>query len=99
MGSRRHPSRRRPHAGQREGLEGGFRAVVIVLAAQHVDVQGKPRGDGERTKHVRDIFTGEPADGFPAEAQIDARVRTPRQIDDRPRQRLVERRERRPESR
>src|SRR5713226_3955204 len=84
--------------GQRNGLERGFRAVVIVLAAQHVDVQGEARRGGEGTENVCDVLTRESTDDIATESQVHRGVRPAGEIDYRARQRLVERRKCRSES-
>ena len=46
-----------PAAAPRQRLERGLRAVVVVVAAQHVHMQSGPRGHRQRGHHVRpDIF-------------------------------------------
>src|SRR5437879_1794418 len=84
---------------ERRCLERGLRLVMIVLALEHVDVQGEPRRDGERTQHMRDVLAREPPDAVPPEVERHVSIGAPRQVHDGARQGFVERGEGRSEPR
>src|SRR5438477_3898040 len=66
-------SRRRHRLPQRErrSLERGLRAVMVVVALQHVHVQGRPARRRERAQDMRDVLACEPANSLPAQAERD----------------------------
>src|SRR6266487_2172877 len=76
---------------QRGRLERGFGAVMVVLALQHVHVQGRPARRRERAQYMRDVLAREPANSFPAQAERDVGERPAGEIHDRPSQPVVER--------
>jgi hypothetical protein len=80
--------------GEGHCLEGCLGAVMIVLAPQHIDMQGQTRSGGKRSEHVADVLTGEAADDAWIEPQVDGGVRAPGKVDNCARQRFVEGRER-----
>src|SRR4051794_17857141 len=77
---------------QRQGFERGLGAVVVVLAAQHVDVERHPAGDGERLEEVGQVLGRDLADHLAPEAEAHLGPGPAREVDHGPRQRLVERR-------
>lgn len=84
------PSRAsRPHR-DRERLERALRAVVVVLAVRAPDVQRDAGGLREALQSVRDHLGGEGADPLAAEAQVDDGVGAVGEVDDGPREGLVE---------
>src|SRR5881396_1857085 len=78
---------------QSEGrrLERRLGPVVVVLTFEDVDVQREPPRGRKRAEDVRDVLAREPADRFPAQSKGHVRVRPPREVHHRARQRLVER--------
>jgi hypothetical protein len=75
-----------------QGLERGLSAVVVVVALQHVDVQGHAGGLAEAMQTVRDHLGGQRADLGVLEAELAHEVRSRRDVDHGTRDRLVERR-------
>ena len=84
---------------QRRGLERRLGAVVVVGAAQHIDVQRHAPGGRKREKEVRHVLAGEVAERLALQTELDDRAGPAGQVDDRPRQRLVQRRVGRAEAR
>src|SRR6266550_1761860 len=76
---------------QRGRLERGFGAVMVVVALQHVHVQGRPARRGERAQYMSDVLACEPANNLPAQAERDVGKWPAGEIDDRPSQPVVER--------
>src|SRR5882762_6519016 len=55
--------------GEGNGLERRFRAMVVVVPFDDLDVQRESRCRGERAQHVRHVLAGQTANRFPAETQ------------------------------
>lgn len=85
----RDPRNRRPD-GDGRGLEGALGPVVVVLAAQAVDVHGDAGGLGEALEGVGDHLGAEVADALAAEAEFDDGVGPVRDVDDGAGEGLVE---------
>ena len=62
--------------------------VMVVLPAEHVDVQCHAGGDGERVEDVREHLRSEVPDLLALQLQVRHAVRARADVDDRPRQRL-----------
>src|SRR5689334_1867022 len=77
---------------ERQGLERGLGAVVVVLAAQHVDVERHAAGDGERLEEVGQVLGRDLADRLAPEPQADLGPGPAGEVDHGTRQGLVERR-------
>src|SRR6266550_2120454 len=56
---------------QRGRLERGFGAVMVVVALQHVYVQGRAARRRERAQYMSDVLAREPADTLPAQTERD----------------------------
>src|SRR6266496_6837385 len=76
---------------QRGRLERGVGAVMVVLALQHVHVQGRPARRRERAQYMSDVLACEPANTLPAQPERDVGKRPAGEIHDRPSQPVVER--------
>ena len=63
----------------------------MLSAPQDIHVQRGARCHGEGDQHMADVLTRQAAEAFTFEGEVHLRPRPPRQIDDRPRQGLVER--------
>lgn len=83
----------------RQRFEGALGAVVVVEAAQAVDVQRDAGGLGEALEAVRDHLAAQVANLLALQAELDDSEGPVRQVDHGPRQRLVQRRVRRAEPR
>jgi len=81
---------RRLADGDGKSLEGALGAVVVVVAAQAVDVEGDARGAGEALKAVGDHLAAEVANLLALETEVDDAVGTVREVDDGPAERLVQ---------
>lgn len=66
--------------------------MMVVGTVRTADVQGDPGRLRKALQPVRDHLRAQLANLLALEAQVDHRVRPVRQVDDRPRQRLVQRR-------
>ena len=64
--------------------------MVVVLAAQAFDVQGRPRRHGQGAQHMADVFTGQAAEGLARKTELDIGVGPPRQVDDGARQGFIQ---------
>lgn len=73
--------------------------MVVVPAAEAVDVEGEAGGLGEALEAVGHHLAAEVADPLAREAELDDAEGPVRQVDDGAREGLVERRVRRPEPR
>lgn len=49
---------------------------MVILAAQHIDVERRPRRNRERVENMRDHLRREVADLFTLEAQVGDTVRS-----------------------
>ncbi len=67
--------------GQGKGFEGGFDLVVVILTAQNVDVEGHACVDGEGLQPMNEVFTGDIADFFTFEIEMDLGPRPTREVD------------------
>jgi hypothetical protein len=88
----------RPH-GNGESLEGALGAVVVVLTADAVNVDGDASCLGERLQAVGDHLARQVAELLALQSQLHHGVRPVRQIDYGAAERLVQRRIRRAEAR
>lgn len=73
------------------GLEGALGPVMVVLAAQAVDVQSDTGSAGKGLEAVGDHLGGKVADALAAEAEVDDAVGAVREVDNGAREGLVER--------
>lgn len=73
-----------------QGLERALGAVVVVLAAQAVDVQGQAGGLREALQAVRDHLAAQVADLLAPQAQLHHAVGPVREVDDGAREGFVE---------
>lgn len=85
--------------GDGEGLEGALGAVVVVEAAEAVDVDGDAGGLGKAVDAVGDHLAAQVANLFALEAELDDGEGPVRQVDHGARQRLVQGRVGRSEAR
>lgn len=76
--------------GNGRGLEGALGPVVVVVAAQAVDVQRDAGGLCEALEGVGNHLGAEVADALAAEAEVDDGVGPVRDVDDGAREGLVE---------
>src|SRR2546427_12346408 len=67
--------------------------MMIVFPFQYIDVQRHPPRRRQRTQEMPDILTREATDYLALQAERDVGKRPPGEIDDRPCQCLIERRE------
>lgn len=67
--------------GQGKGFEGGFDLVVVILTAQNVYVEGHACVDGEGLQPMNEVFTGDIADLFTFEIEMDLGPRPTREVD------------------